>query len=49
MEENKFKHSIKVPTQYKRVAAVLKAALERKKSLKSLIFEEKHAVGFVNG
>ncbi|XP_014088169.1 28S rRNA (cytosine-C(5))-methyltransferase [Bactrocera oleae] len=43
MEENKFKHSIKVPTQYKRVAAVLKAALERKKSLKSLIFEEKHA------
>ncbi|XP_053947483.1 28S rRNA (cytosine-C(5))-methyltransferase isoform X2 [Anastrepha ludens] len=43
MEANKFKHSIKVPTQYKRVAAVLKTALERKKSLKSLIFEEKHA------
>ncbi|XP_067619855.1 28S rRNA (cytosine-C(5))-methyltransferase [Eurosta solidaginis] len=43
MEGNKFNHSIKVPTQYKRVAAVLKAALDRKKSLKSLIFEEKHA------
>ncbi|XP_013097732.1 28S rRNA (cytosine-C(5))-methyltransferase [Stomoxys calcitrans] len=38
-----FNHSVKVPTQYKRVAAVLKTALERKKSLKTLIYEEKHA------
>ncbi|XP_073816665.1 nop2/Sun-like domain containing protein 5 [Musca autumnalis] len=37
------KHSIKVPTQYKRVAAVLKAALESKKSLKTLMYNEKHA------
>ncbi|XP_017465677.1 PREDICTED: probable 28S rRNA (cytosine-C(5))-methyltransferase [Rhagoletis zephyria] len=42
MEVNKFNHSVKVPTQYKRTAAVLKSALDRKKSLKSLIFEEKH-------
>ena len=40
-----FNHSVKVPTQYKRVAAILKTALEnRQKSLKSLIYEEKHAV-----
>lgn len=40
-----FNHSIKVPTQYKRVAAILKIALEsRQKSLKTLIYEEKHAV-----
>ncbi|XP_075148610.1 nop2/Sun-like domain containing protein 5 [Haematobia irritans] len=38
-----FNHSVKVPTQYKRCAAVLKIALERKKSLKTLIYEEKHA------
>ncbi|XP_005178030.1 28S rRNA (cytosine-C(5))-methyltransferase [Musca domestica] len=36
-------HSIKVPTQYKRVAAVLKTALESKKSLKTLMYNEKHA------
>ncbi|XP_037815194.1 28S rRNA (cytosine-C(5))-methyltransferase [Lucilia sericata] len=39
-----FQHSVKVPTQYKRVAAILKTALEnRQKSLKTLIYEEKHA------
>lgn len=40
-----FNHSVKVPTQYKRTAAVLEKALEnRQKSIKNLIFEEKHAV-----
>ncbi|XP_061388265.1 28S rRNA (cytosine-C(5))-methyltransferase [Musca vetustissima] len=43
MSTEKKQHSIKVPTQYKRVAAVLKTALESKTSLKSLIFNEKHA------
>ncbi|XP_055905914.1 28S rRNA (cytosine-C(5))-methyltransferase [Eupeodes corollae] len=38
-----FIHSVKVPTQYKRVAAVLKKSLDSNKSLKTLIFEEKHA------
>ncbi|KAH8417243.1 hypothetical protein KR222_007042 [Zaprionus bogoriensis] len=40
---SKFNHSIKVPTQYKATAKILKAALEKQKSIKSLIFEEKHA------
>ncbi|XP_055383609.1 28S rRNA (cytosine-C(5))-methyltransferase [Condylostylus longicornis] len=38
-----FVHSIKVPTQYKRAALIFKNAIEKKKSLKSLIYEEKHA------
>lgn len=43
-----FQHSVKVPTQYKRVAAILKTALEnRQKSLKTLIYEEKHAVSLI--
>lgn len=41
-------HSIKVPTQYKRVAAVLKTALESKKSLKTLMYNEKHAVSLIS-
>ncbi|XP_052836300.1 28S rRNA (cytosine-C(5))-methyltransferase [Drosophila gunungcola] len=40
---SKFNHSVKVPTQYKVTAKILKAALEKQKSIKSLIFEEKHA------
>ncbi|KAI9580441.1 28S rRNA (cytosine-C(5))-methyltransferase [Glossina fuscipes] len=39
-----FKHSIKVPSKYKKVAAILKTAFESKKSLKSLIFEQKKHV-----
>ncbi|XP_055849666.1 28S rRNA (cytosine-C(5))-methyltransferase [Episyrphus balteatus] len=38
-----FKHSVKVPTQYRRLAAIIKQSLEGKKSLKSSFFEEKHA------
>ncbi|KAH8369304.1 hypothetical protein KR009_007523 [Drosophila setifemur] len=40
---SKFEHSVKVPTQYKATAKILKAALEKQKSIKTLIFEEKHA------
>ncbi|XP_016974818.1 28S rRNA (cytosine-C(5))-methyltransferase [Drosophila rhopaloa] len=40
---SKFNHSVKVPTQYKVTAKILKAALERNTSIKTLIFEEKHA------
>lgn len=39
-----FNHSVKVPTQYKKVASVLEKALEnRQKSIKNLIYDEKHA------
>ncbi|KAH8337403.1 hypothetical protein KR059_009086 [Drosophila kikkawai] len=41
---SKFNHSVKVPTQYKATAKILKTALDKQKSIKSLIFEEKHAV-----
>lgn len=44
---SQFTHSIKVPTQYKATAKILKAAIEKQKSIKSLIFEEKHAVSNV--
>jgi len=37
-------HSIKVPTQYRATAKILKAALEQQKCIKTLIFAEKHAV-----
>ncbi|XP_030369408.1 probable 28S rRNA (cytosine-C(5))-methyltransferase [Scaptodrosophila lebanonensis] len=37
------KHSVKVPTQYKVTAKILKAALQKQKSVRTLIFEEKHA------
>ncbi|KAH8359365.1 hypothetical protein KR093_006134 [Drosophila rubida] len=40
---SKFNHSVKVPTQYKVTAKILRTALERQQSIKSLIFEEKHA------
>ncbi|XP_034112835.1 28S rRNA (cytosine-C(5))-methyltransferase [Drosophila albomicans] len=40
---SKFNHSVKVPTQYKVAAKILRTALEKQKSIKSLIFEEKHA------
>lgn len=41
---SKLAHSIKVPTQYKATAKILKQALEKQKSIKTLIFTEKHAV-----
>lgn len=41
---SKIPHSVKVPTQYRATAKILKTALEKQKSIKSLIFEEKHAV-----
>jgi len=37
-------HSVKVPTQYRATAKILKTALQQKKSIKALISEEKHAV-----
>ncbi|XP_017848770.1 probable 28S rRNA (cytosine-C(5))-methyltransferase [Drosophila busckii] len=40
---SQFKHSVKVPTQYKVTAKILKSAIENQKSIKTLIFEEKHA------
>jgi len=42
---SQFTHSVKVPTQYKVTAKILKTAIEKQKSIKTLIFEEKHAVG----
>lgn len=42
--ETHFKHSIKVPMQYKKAAKVLKNAIESGASLKGQIFAEKHAV-----
>ncbi|KAH8346188.1 hypothetical protein KR067_009918 [Drosophila pandora] len=40
---SKIPHSVKVPTQYRATAKILKQALENQKSIKSLIFEERHA------
>ncbi|EDW84279.2 uncharacterized protein Dwil_GK13235 [Drosophila willistoni] len=40
---SKFNHSVKVPTQYRATAKILRTALEKQKSIKSLIFEERHA------
>lgn len=42
--ETQFKHSIKVPVQYKKAAKVLKNSMESKASIKGQIFAEKHAV-----
>lgn len=39
-----FNHSVKVPTQYKKAAAIFKKAITEKKSVKSLVYEERHAV-----
>ncbi|XP_016996143.2 28S rRNA (cytosine-C(5))-methyltransferase [Drosophila takahashii] len=36
-------HSVKVPTQYRATAKILKSALQQRKSIKALIAEEKHA------
>ncbi|XP_017041041.1 28S rRNA (cytosine-C(5))-methyltransferase [Drosophila ficusphila] len=40
---SKFEHSVKVPTQYKATAKILKKAIEQHLSIKTLISEEKHA------
>lgn len=42
--ETQFKHSIKVPVQYKKAAKILKSSLESNASIKGQIFAEKHAV-----
>lgn len=42
-EPSTFKHSIKVPNQYKKAAKLLENSMVGGKSLKGLIFEEKHA------
>lgn len=39
-----FYHSVKVPTQYRVAARLLKKCFEEGGSLKGLIFQEKHAV-----
>lgn len=49
-----FTHSVKVPTQYKNAAKILRKAVQDGASLKSLIYEETHAVstksvGYVQG
>lgn len=41
-----YHHSIKVPTQYRVAARLLKKTFEEGGSLKGLIFQEKHAVIF---
>lgn len=42
--DKQFKHSIKVPSQYKKAAKVLKNSMESGASVKGQIFAEKHAV-----
>lgn len=42
-ESTSFKHSVKVPNQYKKAAKLLENSMVAGKSLKGLIFEEKHA------
>lgn len=42
--ETQFKHSIKVPNQYKKAAKVLKNSMVGGASVKGQIFSEKHAV-----
>lgn len=42
--DSQFKHSIKVPMQYKKAAKVLKNSMEGGASIKGQIFAEKHAV-----
>lgn len=42
-EPTSFKHSIKVPNQYKKAAKLLENSMVGGKSLKGMIFEEKHA------
>lgn len=42
--ETEFKHSIKVPMQYKKAAKVLKNSMQSGASVKGQIFSEKHAV-----
>lgn len=36
-----FNHSVKVPAQYKRSAKILQKAIEERKPVRSLVFEEK--------
>lgn len=42
--ETQYNHSIKVPSQYRAAARLLKKTFEEGASLKGLIFQEKHAV-----
>lgn len=42
--ETQFKHSVKVPNQYKKAAKILKTSMESNASIKGQIFTEKHAV-----
>lgn len=46
--ESEFKHSIKVPMQYKKAAKMLKNTMESGASIKGQIFAEKHAVNAFN-
>lgn len=46
--ETQFKHSIKVPNQYKKAAKVLKNSMQSGASVKGQIFAEKHAVNKQN-
>lgn len=45
--DSQFKHSIKVPMQYKKAAKVLKNSMEGGASIKGQIFAEKHAVSSI--
>lgn len=44
METTQYNHSVKVPSQYRAAARLLKKTFEEGASLKGLIFQEKHAV-----
>lgn len=43
-QNSEFKHSVKVPVQYKKAAKMLKNTMESGASIKGQIFAEKHAV-----
>lgn len=44
--ETKFTHSVKVPNQFRKAAKLLKSSMVEHKSLKTQIFNEKHAVKY---
>lgn len=48
MTENQIKkHSIKLPTQYRAAIQITRKVILEKQSLNTLLFNEKHAVSFM--
>lgn len=45
-ENNKFQKKVNVPTQYREASKILRKVLEEKKSVKELVYSNKHVVIF---